>query len=117
MIGIIIVGSILLDANLLAEMSGSARTLFILLVLGFLVFGNKKEDTPSPIELQFYDDRLVLYQPKRYYNKRATRKVFNQMKYADITKCVYKAKSQRVHISTYTGKETSHGMTTGRTEH
>lgn len=113
MIGIIVVGTILLDANLLAELSGSARTFVILLVLGFIVFGVQKEYTPSPMELQFYEDHLVLYLPERYYNKRATSKVINQMKYADVTRCVYKAKSQRVHIY----GAPSHAMTTGRTGH
>lgn len=50
------------------------------------------------MELQFYDDHLVLYLPKRYFSNRVTRKQIGTMKYSDITKCVYKTKSQRIHI-------------------
>lgn len=40
------------------------------------------------MELQFFDDYLVLYLPKRYYGKHLTRMQINKMKYSDITKCV-----------------------------
>lgn len=70
----------------------------IVLAFGVAFVGNKKENVPSPMELQFFDDHLVLYLPKRYYSKHVTRMEINQMRYADITKCVYKAKSQRIHL-------------------
>lgn len=97
-VGVIIVGSFLFQDNLFSELSWTARILLIALVLDVSFFGEKKEYAPSPMELQFYDDRLVLYLPKRYYSNRVTRKQINTMRYADISKCVYKTKSNRIHI-------------------
>jgi hypothetical protein len=97
-IGIIILGSFIFQDNLFAELSWPVRIFMIVLAVGFGFYGGKKEYTASPMELQFYDDRLVLYLPKRYYSNRVTRKQINTMRYADISKCVYKTKSNRIHI-------------------
>lgn len=97
-VAVIVIGSLLFQSNLFFELSWSARILLIVLALGVTFFGEKKEYAPSPMELQFYDDYLVLYLPKRYYSKRLTRMEINQMKYSDITKCAYKTKSQRIHL-------------------
>ena len=53
---------------------------------------------PSPMELHFYNDYLVLYLPKRYYSRKVTRKQINTMKYSEISKCVLKNKSNRIQI-------------------
>lgn len=87
-----------------SELSWTARVLLFVLALGVTFLGGKKEYVPSPMELQFFEDHLVLYLPKRYYSKHVTRMEINQMKYSEITKCVYKSKSQRIHLY---GKGTS----------
>ena len=97
-VGAVIIGSLIFQDNLLGEMSWSTRIILILLAIGTLFLGNKKEYFPSPMELQFYDEYLIFYLPKRYYSKRVTRKQINKMMYTDIEKCVYKSKSKRVHI-------------------
>ena len=97
-VGIIVLGSFIFQDNLLAELSWPSKIFLIVLAIGFGFYGDKKEYTPSPMELQFFDDYLVLYLPKRYYSNRVTRKEINTMKYADITKCVYKSKSNRIHL-------------------
>lgn len=91
-VAVIVLGSLLFQYNLFSELSWTARVLLIVLVLRVTFLG-KKEYTPSPMELQFFDDHLVLYLPKRYYGRRLTRMEINQMKYSEITKCVYKAES------------------------
>lgn len=95
---VIVLGSLLFQDNLFLELSWTARVLLIVLAFGVTFLGGKKEYAPSPMELQFFDDHLVLYLPKRYYSKRVTRMEINQMKYSEITKCVYKTKSQRIHL-------------------
>lgn len=97
-VAVIIIGSLLFQDNLFSELSWTARVLLIVLALGVTFLGGKKEYAPSPMELQFFDDHLVLYLPKRYYSKSVTRMEINKMKYSEITKCVYKANSQRIHL-------------------
>lgn len=96
-VGVIIVASLLFQENIFMELSLLTRILLIGLVIKVLFFG-KKVETPSPMELQFYDDRLVFYLPKRYYSPRTSRKQINTFKYADITKVLYKKKYDRFHI-------------------
>lgn len=95
---VIIVGSLLFQENLFAQLSWTPRVLLITLVIGVLTMNGRKEYGPSPMELQFFDEYLILYLPKRYYNKRVTRMEINKMKYSEISKCVYKAESQRIHL-------------------
>lgn len=61
---LIIIGSFIFQDNLFDELSITTKILLIVLLIGFGFYGEKKEYMPSPMELQFFDDRLVLYQPK-----------------------------------------------------
>ena len=97
-IGIIFIGSFVLDINVFEKLSWSARILLIILAIGFGFYGEEKEYMPSPMELHFYDDYLVFYLPKRYYSRKVTRKQINTMKYSEISKCVLKNKSNRIQI-------------------
>ena len=97
-IGIIILGSLIFQDNLFSEFSWTTKILLILLVVRFSFYSGKKEYMPSPMELQFYDDYLVLYLPRRYYSNRVTRKEILTMNYNEISKCVYKANSKRIQI-------------------
>ena len=95
---IIIVASLIIRENIFTELSKLGRILLIALVIKVVFFGVKNVETPSPMELQFYDDPLVFYLPKRYYSKRATRKQTNTLKYADITEVLYNKKYSRIHL-------------------
>lgn len=97
-IALIIIGSLIFQDNLFAEFSWPIKLLLIVLVIVFGFYSGEKDYVPSPMELQFFEDKLVLYLPKRYYTSRITRKQINTMKYADISKCVYNAKSRRIYI-------------------
>jgi hypothetical protein len=72
-IAVIVIGSILLGENLFLELSWTARILLIGLAVGFL-FSGKHEHIPTPSELQFYDDCLILYSPKKSYSKNVCKK-------------------------------------------
>ena len=95
---IIVVGSLIFRDNLFSEISWTTRVLLIVLAVGVLFWSGRKVDTPSEMELQFYDDYFVFYLPKRYYSRRITRKDITTMKYSEISKCVYLTKSCRVQI-------------------
>lgn len=94
----ILLFSILLRENLLEEMSGITVVWLIGLSLAALLYSPKKEYKPSEMELQFYDDKLILYRPRRYYDESCTRREFCEMNYSDITECVLKTRSGRIHI-------------------
>lgn len=87
-IGIIVIASIIFGENLFLELSWTARILLIALALGVL-FTGKSEDVPSPAELRFYDNYLVLFLHRKYYSDRCIRQEYLEMKYNDITKVKY----------------------------
>lgn len=97
-IGIMVMSSLILQVNIFDELSWSAKILLIALTLGFGFYNRKKEYTPSPMELRFYDDYLEFYLPKRYYSDRVIRKQINIIEYNESSKCVYKVKSKRIQI-------------------
>ena len=95
---ILVFGSLLFQDNLFLEFSWSSRLLLIMLAIVVTVVTSRQENAPSPMELQFYNDYLILYRPKRYYGRKVTRMEINKMQYTDITKCVFRKQSQRIHI-------------------
>ncbi|RDU35669.1 hypothetical protein DRW41_16110 [Neobacillus piezotolerans] len=96
-IAVMLIGSILFQDNLFSELSATTQILLISLVIGIFSAGGSTR-APSPIELRFYDDYLVVYRPKRYYDERVTRREFNKFYYKDISKIVFKSNLQRLHI-------------------
>jgi len=95
-VAVIILGSFVFKDNLFTELSWYARIMLIVIGLG-VTFGGRKT-VPSPMELHFFDEYLLIYCSKRYYDKKCPRMIFNKMKYSTITDCVYKTKSERLHI-------------------
>lgn len=91
---ILVLGSCFFRENLFSEMSIGAIALLIGLLLKVNFFGSKNVMYESEIELRFYDDYFIVYRPKRYYDKRVTRREYNKMYYKDITKCYYKTQMQ-----------------------
>ncbi len=97
-VAVIVIASFVLGISVFSEISWTARCLLIALAIGTCFIGPKRVNVPSPIELQFFDDYLILYRPKRYYNARVTRREINRMYYSEISKCLFKSESQRLHI-------------------
>ncbi|MDO4391695.1 MAG: hypothetical protein Q4C11_01155 [Clostridium sp.] len=87
-IAIIVIFSIIFGENLFLELSWTARILLIAIALGIL-FTGKKEDVPSPAELRFYDDYLLLFLERKYYSEKSIKQEYLKMKYSDITKVKY----------------------------
>ena len=94
---LLILLSIIVEDNIFADLPRGHVVLWVIIVW-YLLKHKNKEWSPSPMELLFFDDRLILYLPKRYYSKSVTRMELHELKYSDITKCMYKEKSQRIHI-------------------
>lgn len=103
--GVLLVGSLVLGENLFAEMTFLARMIFLGLLIWSLYNDNSTVDVPSPIELQFYDDRLVIFRPK--VNRSATKKVRQEtttFRYEDITDSDWNKGMGRLNIrGTYHG--------------
>lgn len=97
-IAVMVFGSLFFQENLFAEITWSTRILLIVIAIGVMFYGGKKENVASPIEIQFFDDHLIVYRPKRYYSKKVTRMEINKMMYSGIKRCVFKARSRRIHI-------------------
>ena len=95
-IAVIIGASLVFNFNILGEMSRPTKLLLIALCLMFL--GEKKEKVPSEFELRFYDEYLVLYRRKRYYDRRVTRKEYNKFYYKDIKTIEYRTKTKRINL-------------------
>lgn len=93
-----VLGSLFFEENLFMEMSWSSRILLIVLLVCYGFRHGKEEDVLSPIELQFFDDYLVLYYPKRYFGRNKLRMRYEKMQYSDITKCAYLSESKRIHF-------------------
>lgn len=87
-IAIIVVLSIIFGENLFLKLSWTTRILLIAIALGVL-FTGKKEEVPSPAELRFYDDYLLLFLEKKYYSEKSIKQEYLKMKYSDITKIKY----------------------------
>lgn len=94
----ILLFSLLIGENLLNEMNGITLVMLVGLSLTALLYSPKKEYQPSEIELQFYDDKLILYRPQCYYDESTTRREICELRYCDITECLFKARSCRIHI-------------------
>lgn len=93
-IGIIVVCSLLFDFG---ELSWSVR-LFLMSII-FTFSGEKKEYIPYAMELYFNDDYCEIHTSKEYYSiRRLRKKEIFMMKYSEISKCVFKTKSNRIQI-------------------
>jgi hypothetical protein len=70
----------------------------VLLGIGVLIQQGGYERRPSPCELRFYDDYLVQYCERRYYNRRNIRKEYYKFYYKDISRCVYRTVVNKMDI-------------------
>lgn len=96
-VAILIVGSFIFQDNLFAELSWTARLLLISLAIG-VMFKGKYEEIPSPMELRFYNDYLVVYWEKKYYSKKVIRKIYDKFYYKDIHNIQFRKNINRVNI-------------------
>ena len=91
----IIVLSLLLQNNFFEELSIWTNILLIVLCVSTCNLGGKKK-TPSPLEIRFYGDYLVIFRGKHYYNARLTRQEYDKLYYKDIKKIEYRVRTKKV---------------------
>ena len=96
-VGVIILGSLIFQDNLFGELSGTTQALFIAMAIG-VTYGGGYTRVPTPFEIRFYDDYLIVYRDRHYYSKKMIRKEYDKFYYKDIKKCVYRAKTKRINI-------------------
>ncbi len=97
-VGVIIIGSIIFRENLFMGLSWSTRMLLISLVIYTFFIGSKSIWMEVPIELQFFEEYLIVYRPSYYYTKKVTRREYNTMKYSEISRILFRKDSQRINI-------------------
>lgn len=95
-VGILIIGSFIFKDSLFSELNWIARILLIGLMIKFAFPRMRK--IPSPIEIRFYNDYLIVYREKRYYSKKVTRMEYNKFYYKEISECEYKSNTQVIYI-------------------
>lgn len=98
-VGAIVVLSIVFQENFFMVLSPIARVLLILFIINAFFMGNKAIWVRTPIELQFFDEHLVIYRPSYMYNKKNTRREFNTIKYDKISKILFREESKRININ------------------
>lgn len=72
-----------------------------LLCVGLILFGFRKKDIsyyPINVELQFYEDHLCVYYPKRTYDSQYIRKEIYNFPYYQLPKCTYNPRKNRLII-------------------
>ena len=97
-VGIIVIGSLIFQDNLFGEITWSTRIILIALAIGSLFVGGGSIRVPSPFEIWFYDDYLVIYREKRYYDRKTIRKMYDKFFYRDIHQCQYRRISQKINF-------------------
>lgn len=53
---------------------------------------------PSPLEIQLYDDYLIVYSERRYYDAKVTRKEYNKFYYKDIKRIHHRKLLRKIFI-------------------
>ena len=95
---VIVLGSFAFHENMLKEMSSySAATLGALFICSFLF--QRINWISSELEWEFYSDKMILYRDKRVYSDKKARQEWTEVYYDDITRFVYRTKSERISIS------------------
>ena len=98
LVALVALNAIVLGENLLGGMGLSSIVLLIFVFVTMMSQRGKSVDVPSPVELRFYDDYVVLYRERRSYGKNDIRREYNKMNYAEISECKYRKNMDRVNF-------------------
>jgi hypothetical protein len=99
-VAVLILGSFIFGENLFGNLTWTARISFIVIAIMVCFIGGSKQ-LPSPFEIRFYDDYLVVYRKSLYYNRRTSSMVFFKFYYKDIKKCEYDEMTHKTNIWGY----------------
>lgn len=94
---IIIILSIISHDNMFSKISWVGIIILIILAIRVSFIGGYKR-IPSPFEIQFYNDYIIIYREKRYRSRNVITKEFDKFFYKDIKKCEYMTITERINI-------------------
>ena len=97
-VGIIVIGSLIFQDNLFGKITWDTRILLIVLAFASLFLGGGSKRVPSPFEIWFYDEYLVIYREKLYFDRKVSRKMYDKFYYKDIHRCEYIKVNKRINI-------------------
>ena len=85
-----IIISLYFHKNIFMELAFGTRLLLIVISVAILGTAYATEKTPSPFEIRFYEDYMVVYREKYYYDRDLSRKEYDKFFYKDIERIQYK---------------------------
>ena len=97
-VGIIVIGSLIFQDDLFGKITWNTRLILIALAIGSLFVGGGSIRVPSPFEIWFYDDYLIIYREKLYYNRKLSRREYDKMFYKDIHRCQYRTVCEKINF-------------------
>lgn len=97
-VGLIVITSFMFQSNLLAEMSWMTLIVLVTLVITTLAWKPKKQPTPSPVEILFYEDYFIVYKGKRYYSSKVSHREYFKFYYAEVSEMNYDLRTYRFNI-------------------
>ena len=78
-----IISSLFFHKNTFMELAFGTRLLLIIMSVIILGTAYATEKTPSPFEIRFYEDYMVVYREKYYYDRNLSRKEYDKFFYKD----------------------------------
>lgn len=93
-----IISSLFFHKNTFMELAFGIRLLLIIMSVIILGTAYATEKTPSPFEIRFYEDYMVVYREKYYYDRNLSRKEYDKFFYKDIERIQYKKNIERYNI-------------------
>lgn len=96
-VAIIAIASLVFQDNIFMELSWPARLMLISLCIGSFFAGGQKK-VPSEMEIQFYEDYLIVFKSKHYYTRRISRREYDKFKYNDIKEIQFRTATKRINI-------------------
>ena len=94
---LLIVCSFIFRDNLFLNVNIGVLGLLICVYL-YIKILTKEVFVPSPFEIRFYADFMIIYREKYYYHTKLSRKQYDKFFYKDIHNCLYKKTSHRISI-------------------
>ncbi|GGA79698.1 hypothetical protein [Ornithinibacillus halotolerans] len=96
-VAFVILSSLIFQENMFKELSWSSQVMLVVLAVG-LTFADGSHRVPSPFEIWFYDDYLILYREKYYYSRKVQRKEYWKFYYNEIEKIEFGTVKMRIAI-------------------
>lgn len=94
-IAVALLGSLIFKIDVFGLPSSSGRMMLVVLFV-IIVFHQTMHFVPYPIELRFYDDRIIIIRDHIYYSKKLTRKEVYVFQYADMERCNFNKSANRM---------------------